>query len=168
MEMLQYLFMLLVAVLALAQSAFMPHLRVGGVYPDLLLVSVISWTILRGRRQGLIWALAGGIVLDLLSGAAFGIWTAALVGASLMVGVGAGGFFRSHGLLPLAGLLLGSLTYNGIALGLLAATGHRIVWADTMTRVVLPGLLVNLALMLLVFPAVRALHRATAPREMRW
>jgi rod shape-determining protein MreD len=168
MEIIQYFFTLLLIIIGLVQAAFLPHLAVAGHRLDLMLAVVVAWSILRGARQGLIWALAGGLVLDVLSGAPFGVFSAALAGASVVASSGAASFFRSHGLLPIGAIMFASIAYYAICLGLLQLTGRPMLTPETITRVVLPQFALNVGLMLIVFPAVRWLHRATAIREIRW
>jgi rod shape-determining protein MreD len=60
-------------VLSLLQSTVLPRITVLGVHPDLLLMVVTSWSLLRGSEEGMLWALIGGLGMDLLSGAQFGV-----------------------------------------------------------------------------------------------
>lgn len=168
MESIYYLFIPLLILLGIIQSALMPSFRVGGHSPDLILVLVVAWSLLRGTRHGVLLALLGGIVLDVLSAAPFGIFTVALVCASLMSSFGTAGFFRSPVLLSLFAIATSSLAYYGISLGLLAVTGHTILWLDTLLRTVLPALALNAVGMLLLFPLTRFLHVQTVEQEMGW
>jgi len=163
-----YLFTLLLMLAGLVESALLPYLRIAGHQPDLILVMVASWSVLRGAREGILWALIGGIVLDLFSGAPFGVFTAALVGASLIAGAGSASFFRSHALLPFIGVILATLVYYLISLVLLYLSGRAIDWPASISRVVGPALLANALLMLIVFPAIRWLHRHTSQPEVVW
>jgi rod shape-determining protein MreD len=67
-------FALLIA-LVLFQTTVMPHIHILGVQPDLLLMVVTSWSLLRGAEAGMLWALIAGVALDLVSGAPFGMST---------------------------------------------------------------------------------------------
>ena len=61
-----YAAILLLSAVAIAQSTVMPHLTIMGVKPDLMLLAVMSWSLLRGSEEGLVWAFIGGLALDLL------------------------------------------------------------------------------------------------------
>lgn len=146
----------------------MPHLVILGVKPDLMLLMVVSWSLLRGAKEGVVWALVGGIGLDLFSGAPFGTSTAALVALSLLAGLGELSVFRTHIALPLIATLIATLAYDLFFLLLLRMRGTSIAWADSLIKVVLPSILFNVLLALPVYKALYWLHRKTGPEEMSW
>jgi rod shape-determining protein MreD len=146
----------------------MPHLTIMGVKPDLMLLMVISWSLLRGAQEGVIWALIGGMGLDLLSGAPFGTSTVALVALSLLAGVGELSVFRTHITLPLIATLIATLAYDLFFLLLLHMQGYSIAWADSLTKVVLPSTLFNVLLSPFVYKALYWLDRKTGREEMAW
>ena len=49
------------------QIGILPHLNVLGVYPNLILISIISLSIIRGWKKTLPWVIIGGVYLDLYS-----------------------------------------------------------------------------------------------------
>jgi rod shape-determining protein MreD len=159
---------LLLIAIVIIQTTAMPHLTIMGVKPDLMLLMVVSWSLLRGAKEGLIWALIGGIGLDLLSGAPFGISTVALVLLSLLAGRGELSVFRTHIALPLIATLVAALLYDLFFLLLLQMRGASMVWADSLVKVVLPSTLLNVALSPLVYKALYWLHRKTGPEELAW
>jgi rod shape-determining protein MreD len=146
----------------------MPLMPIMGVKPDLVLLMVISWSLLRGAREGMTWALVGGIGLDLLSGAPFGTSTVALVILSLVAGLGELSVFRTRIALPLIATLIATLAYDLFFLLLLHVEGRSIAWTDSLVRVVLPSTLVNVLLSPLVYKALHWLDRKTGREEMAW
>jgi rod shape-determining protein MreD len=139
-----------------------------GVKPDLVLLMVISWSLLRGAQEGVIWALVGGMGLDLLSGAPFGTSTVPLVIISLLAGLGELSVFRTRIALPLIATLIATLAYDLFFLLLLYAEGRSIAWADSLIKVVLPSTLFNVLLSPFVYKALYWLHRKTGREEMAW
>jgi rod shape-determining protein MreD len=139
-----------------------------GVKPNLMLLMVVSWSLLRGAQEGVLWALVGGMGLDLLSGAPFGTSTVALVTLSLLAGVGELSVFRTHLTLPLIATLVASLAHNLFSLLLLHLRGFSIDWADSLIQVVLPSTLINVLLAPFVYRALYWLHRKTGREEMAW
>ena len=154
--------------LVLIQSSVGPFLTILGVQPDLVLVAVISWTLLRGPGEGLVWAVIGGISLDLLSGGPFGVATIALVITSTLASLGYGRVFGSYLILPLALTLPLSLAYYLIYTLLLSVLDGLVAWIPTVVDIILPASLVNIAAMLLIFPLLRLLHRRTGREEIGW
>jgi rod shape-determining protein MreD len=150
------------------QTTALPHLSVLDVKPDLMLLMVICWSLLRGSKEGMIWALVGGIGLDLVSGVPFGTSTVALVVLSLLAGLGELSVFRTHIALPLIATLIATLVYDLFFFLLLYARGCSIAWTDSLVKVVLPSTLFNVLLSPLVYKALYWLHRRTGPEEMAW
>ncbi len=163
-----YASILLLIGVALVQSTVMPHLTLWGVKPDLMLLVVISWSLLRGTREGIVWGFIGGLCLDLFSGAPFGSSALALLIASFFSGLGQATVFHTHVILPLATVFLASLIYDFTFLLVLKVLGWPVVWLDSFIRLVLPASLFNVLLTPLVYPAIRWLHRKTGKKEMEW
>ncbi|MBN1640556.1 MAG: rod shape-determining protein MreD [Anaerolineae bacterium] len=162
----QYVAFLLMFALALLQSTVMPRIAILGVQPDLVLMAVTSWSILRGPEEGMLWALVGGVVMDLFSGAPFGVSTLALLAVSFVSGFGPRNVLRLDILLPIAIIPLATLLYQLITLGLLSMLGWQTSWAESLRHIVLPSLLVNSLGMPIVYLLVRRLHHRTAREEI--
>lgn len=158
----------LLIIVGVAQSSFISHIRIAGQHPDLIFAIVISWSLLRGIRQGLLVALIGGIVVDLLSGAPFGVFTVSLIGASVLSHLSAASFFRPPVLLVTIAAVSATFVYYHIGLALLYMGGYRVPWLDAFLYLMLPALPINLGMIFLVFPALRWLHRQTAQEEISW
>lgn len=80
-----YLAIPLMAVLAVLQSTVLPRTPIFGIVPQLWLVATIAWTVLHGIRDGIIWALIGGIFIDLFSASPLGTTALALMAAVTVV-----------------------------------------------------------------------------------
>jgi rod shape-determining protein MreD len=154
--------------LALIQSSIGPFLTVIGVHPDLVLVAVIGWTLLRGPGEGLVWALIGGLALDLLSGGPFGATTVALVIASLLASLGYGRVFGGYLTLPLALTFPLSLAYYLVYTLILSVLKEPIAWIPALADIILPASVLNIAAMVFIYPLLRLLHRRTGREEIGW
>ena len=73
-----YLVIPLLFLITIVQTALVPYLSTWGVFVDLPLLVVVSWSLLQGRREGLAWGLVAGVGIDVLSGAPFGAATLSL------------------------------------------------------------------------------------------
>ncbi|NLD71612.1 MAG: rod shape-determining protein MreD [Chloroflexi bacterium] len=150
------------------QSTVAAHVSVLGVCPNLVLLLTVSCTLLMGTRSGVIAALAGGLVLDALSGAPFGISVIALVVVALITGVGEMNLFGSIRLLPFLAAALGTAIYHLVMLFLMGLGGDGLPWGPTMWRVGAPAMLVNTATMLLVHGASAWVYGRVRPRRVEW
>lgn len=163
-----YLSVLLLAGVALLQTTLAPQVTLLGAKPDLMLVIVVCWGLLRGTGAGLRWAFAGGLMIDLLSGAPFGVATLSLMLVSYLSALGEVSLLRFGFLLPVAVMVLATMSYNALFFLLLQALGRPIVWQTALTRVILPAALVNTLLMPFLYLPLRRLHRWAARPLLRW
>ena len=68
-----YLVIPLLTIVAIVQTTLLPMFLPGPVRPDLMLMLVVGWGVVHGNGQAALWGLGGGILLDLFSGAPFGL-----------------------------------------------------------------------------------------------
>src|SRR3954451_20023795 len=61
------IFAILLMLMALIQTTILPMGHVIGLTPDLVLVCLLLWSATREPREGLVWAFASGLFLDLLT-----------------------------------------------------------------------------------------------------
>jgi rod shape-determining protein MreD len=163
-----YLTLLLLASIALLDTTLTPHLAFLSGQPQLMLLAVVSWSLLRGVRAGIIWAFIGGVMLDLLSGAPFGVITLPLLLVAYMSGLGEINVFRANYVLPIIVAALAVVVYNVVSLALRQLLGQPMPWDAAILRVVLPALLANLLALPVVFFPLRRLHQATGQPQMHW
>jgi rod shape-determining protein MreD len=154
---------LLLLTVALLQTSALPGLSPWGVVPDLMLLMVVSWSLLRGARAGIPWALVGGLLLDLLSEGPFGAATVSLTLSGVVAGLEQLNLFRDSPWLPVFASSLSTTVYYGIYLVILWVTGRPLLLAPGLVRVVVPCMILNALAMYPTFWAVRWLHRRTLP-----
>ena len=158
--------LVLLTLATLFQVTLSPYIKISGVHPDLVLVLVIGWIILRGLGEGFVWACIGGLALDFLSGAPFGVFTLTMLVVATAANFSHGRVFGSSIVLPLSLTFPLSLLFNGFALLLLNLLGRPIIWTDAFSRVLLPGAVFNTAVMLLIFPFLYLLNRFLHPQQL--
>lgn len=173
-------------ILAILQSTAAPRLEVIGARPDLMLTSVVSWSLLaafktrelqyagespdltRGINDGVVWGFIGGMFLDLFSGAPLGLSAVALMITAAVVGVI--GVSVSGMAVVLAALMTatGTLIYHLVFLGGIALAGRPVALGPDLTRVVLPSIVLNLLLVPAVYGLLSVADRRTSRERMRW
>ena len=157
----------LLALAAVLQATVLNQFRLFGGTVDLVLLLSLNWTIVGEWRSGTLWALMGGLCLDLLSGGPFGANALGLVLVAYGASLSEGRFWSSHVLLPLASALLGTVLYHGIYLLVLAGSGHTVNWTLSLSQVTLPTVFLNTLFMLPVYQFVRWLHSVLHPAAVR-
>ncbi len=151
---------------ALVQATLSPYMKINGVHPDLVLLLVIGWTILRGLEEGVVWSLIGGISLDFLSGAPFGVFSLTLLLVAVTTSLFHGRLFGSSLVIPLVLTFPLSLLFNGAALFFLSFLGHPVAWIPAFYVILLPNAIFNTGVMLLVFSMLYLLNRWLNPQPI--
>ncbi len=163
-----YAAVLLLTSAALLQSSLLPHLSWGSLKPDLLVMLVISWGLLRGVKEGLLWAFIGGLALDLLSATPVGFSALILTLLILLTSLGHKSIYRTNILFPLTIVFLATLGYNLALLLSWQLLGRPALWGETFLEVLLPTGFLNTLAMLPLYPLLSRLHRRIGPERMEW
>ncbi len=153
-----YFLPILLCALALFQVTVIPVLPLVGIRVDVVLLTIMAWTMVRGSEEGAVGAFAGGIALDVLSTFPLGSHAAALL--LIVVPIGwLGELSRGNVLFPIAGAFVATLFYRAILLGLAQILGQGPSWGTTLWRIGLPLALLEAILMPLAYWVIEFLDR---------
>jgi len=145
--------------MAVLQTSMVPRLAIGDARPQLVLVWVVCWAVVRGRGEAMSWAIFGGLLLDLLSQMPPGAHLLALTVVAFVADLGHAVMQGSTALFAAAAVFAASLAYGIVLVVVLAATGHALPLADTIVLNVFPGALYNLVALVPIFLLQRAYDR---------
>lgn len=163
--MMPYLLALALTLAALLQVSFLPVLRIQGVYPDLCLVLVVGWSLLRGTKSAAVWAVIIGLWLDLLSRGVLGTYTLALLAAAYLAGLGRRIIYHPSFVLALGMTTLTTVVQAGFQITLLGRDGS-FAWNNAVLRLLLIQIAYNSALLLLIYPLLSWVHRVTGRERL--
>ena len=141
---------------ALAQTTLLPRLL--GVTPNLILLLVICQALIAGPPNGARWAFYAGLGLDLCSDSALGTHSLALLAGALLATLLLGWLSRGTWLLPLFGVVLGSLAYYAVLALITSLLVAPVGPQDYLRVVLLPGTVLILVPALPFFLIMRALE----------
>ncbi|MGH2459908.1 MAG: rod shape-determining protein MreD [Chloroflexota bacterium] len=144
---------------AVAQSTVLAHLTVAGVKVDLVLLLVVAWSIRRGVEEGIVWALIGGLAVDLLSMGPVGTSIVGFGIAAIVAGSLGPTLRQVSVLLPLILTPLASIIAMLASAVVMAAFGWPMPWPATVALIVLPAAVLDSVAMILVYPIVSAADR---------
>lgn len=143
---------LLILVMAtILQSALIRQLTLLHGSADLVLVVLVLWAVRAPSASAWRWALIGGLLVGWVSALP---WVVPLAGYLLAVGLAqvvARRLWTLAGLASLLAVFLGSLITQALTWGVLQLQGIALPVGQTVDQVVLPSLLLNLALVLLLY-----------------
>jgi rod shape-determining protein MreD len=155
-----YLTIPLLTVVALLQGVLFSRVSLWGARPDLMLLIVMLWAMVRSVDEGLVWGFIGGLLVDLLSGGPLGGSSLALLAAAFLAGQPWGRGLSSSVMRLLLLAFAGALAYYLVLLIALTA-GHTVAWGFSLWRVALPSTVLNVALAPFVRPVLAWLERKT-------
>jgi rod shape-determining protein MreD len=157
---------LVLALLAALQASVFSRFSVAGAVPQLVLLSVVAWSLARGPVEGMLWGFAGGLLYDLASGGPVGVSALAMVAVAAVAGSFGGKLFSSNPLLPMLAVFGATIGYFVLVSFLLATLHYSTDWAGAMLDVALPTAVANGALSLIVYP-VFAFVAARTSKQVR-
>ncbi len=158
----------LLVVLGVVQSTLFTHLfNLGGVAPNLVLVSVVAWNLLRGTREGFVWAFVGGLALDLLSAGPLGLSSVALLLVCAVAGLTEGHVQPQSLVLALVTTASGTLVYAIVVLIGVALGGQPLESFAVIAGRTLSAMLLNTIAMLPIHWLLRRLYLAAERSEVR-
>jgi rod shape-determining protein MreD len=151
--------------IAVFQSSVLFRFSAGGARLHLLLLTVVSWSLLRGAREGIVWGFIGGLALDFLSGLPLGTCAFTLTIAAYLASLGQLTIYRTSPLFAPGLALAISIVHDSILLTLLSFVGYAPAWADLLLRVAIPTAILGALFMPIVQRGLTWLHLRTLPEE---
>jgi rod shape-determining protein MreD len=147
----------------LIQVTWASQLEIAGVFANLVLVAVMALTWTQGVRAGLLWACAGGILLDLNAPGPLGPHALALLAGAYATGFWARNLDRESPFHPAAAVIVSTILYSLVLIGADDALGLPIPTLRTAAQLALAASVYNAVLMP---PALMALRRVTG--SLHW
>lgn len=147
-----------IIVTIIVQSTVLPLIGVQGIYPDILLVVVVSYALLSGKEKGVGMGFFAGLLQDLAFGSVFGTNTLSKLAVGYFFGLAERKVFKEHVLLPVATTAVATIANSFFILVILSILGYNIDLISSLTNNVLPLAFYNL---LIAIPVHHLIHRLT-------
>ena len=145
---------LLLLVAVLVQVVWAPRVEVAGAFPNLVLLAVVAMTWTSGVRAALVWACAGGLLLDLTSPGPLGPHAIALLSGVYLAGFWARNLDRDNPLHTAVAAALSTAVYSlvlvesdgllGVLMPPIAAAAQLVVAACVYNALLMPLALVGM------------------------
>lgn len=152
------------ALAAITQITLLPQVSIFGYKPELALALVVAWGMLAPIGEAAVWGFILGVFLDLASGWPFGMHTLALTLLGGVIGWAQTTFFRGNLLVPPLAMVVATLVYHLVLLGLLALFNAPIDWLAYLARVTLPTSILNALIFPVFFFPLRSIARRAHPQ----
>jgi rod shape-determining protein MreD len=131
-----------------------------------MLLVVVSWSLLRGAREGIVWGFLGGLTLDFLSGLPLGSCAFTLTVTAYLASLGQLTLYRTSPLFPSGLALVAAVVHDSMLMVLLSLVGHAVAWPELLLRVTVPSAVLGSLVMPLVHRGLTHLHHRTLSEEM--
>lgn len=152
---------------AALQVAVAPHMSIGGIVPNLLLLVVVTLAFVGGSSAGLYGGFAAGLVLDMIGTGPVGAWALVLALTGYLSGMLAANVFAEGWLLPVTVAGLACLLAESVYVLYLLVVGRSTGFFSSLVGQALPGALYDTVLALLAYPwLARFLRRDTRVTEL--
>lgn len=159
------------AVLTLAvlmQANLFARLRLADAAPNLLLVIVVCWSLIRGQADGVVWGFVGGLGLDLTAGLPLGTSALALMLTCPLTVLGKDSVFPGSLTLPALLVALATPVFGWVVLLTKTVLGLPVDWLASTLYVIGPEAALNVALTPVVYLLLRWLAIRLQPGQMAW
>lgn len=143
-------------------SNFTPALNESRGHPSLVMLLVICWSLRSSLADGFVWALVGGLMLDLLSVLPIGTSSAALVIIVFVVNGVAQQLLRLRILFLLAITALATVFMTAYTIVALFLLGYSYDIPALIRLMLLPTMIFNLIAVLPLYAFVRVIQRRLA------
>lgn len=126
---------------------------------NLVMLFVLCWSVRAELTESLIWALVGGLALDLLSILPLGATSAVLILFAFLINSVARQLFRVRVLLLVAVTPLATIVLTLFTLLALALMGQNYDFLSLLRLVLIPSIIYNLVAVVPVYAVVRLIQR---------
>jgi rod shape-determining protein MreD len=158
-----YVGITLVILSALLEASVLPLFRIEGLQPNLTLVFLMTWLIIRGAEEAFVLIPIGGLFIGLVDGAPLGTALLALAPVALLQEVRGAHLNEKGPLMAIVFTLVMTLAYNYVYLLVFTVQGQAGSWVEVTSRVILPTMFINVAILLPIYLAFSLVN--PAPRR---
>ena len=132
---------------ALIEVSVLPMFRVYGLQPNLTLVLLIAWLIIRGEEEAYVLIPIGGVLLGLVESAPMGTALLALAPIAVLQEIRGSQLGQGGIAMAIAFTIVMSLVYNFTYLLVFTLSGESGSWLLAVTNVLLPATLLNVVVL---------------------
>lgn len=152
------LWMAIVVGSLILQATILPLASFNGVWPDLLLIVVVSSSLLLGKEQGVSLGFLAGLLQDLAGGNIFGVNTLSKLIIAYLFGMAERQVFKEHLLLPVLAMSIATVFNSAITFVILLVLGYKIELGPALVNNVLPLVIYNV---IVAIPVHQVIYRVS-------
>jgi len=129
------------------QSTVFNFIQVAGVKPDLVLVLVIVYSLVKGPKEGAIVGFVAGLMVDLALGSFIGLSALTKMTVGYLVGLGEGLIYKENLIIPIMAVFTASLFHEFLLYLLHSSLGFQGAFGVVFLKGMIPLVIYNIALL---------------------
>lgn len=157
---------LVLSITTILQSAVVSRITLLQGTADIILLTVIAWSVQKNVKTGWQWAFIGGLLADFSSGLPFGIYTTSYLFATGLTLALRTRIWRFTTLVQLFSTFVGTILIHGLSLLAVLARGTSLSFQSVLQNITLPSLVLNLLLTLPIYILIQELALMVYPEEI--
>ncbi len=153
-----FIWLSVIVLTIIIQLTLLPLIAINNIYPDMLLVIVVSHALLAGKEKGVGIGFFAGILQDLASGSVFGIYTLSKLTIGYLFGLAERKVFKEHILLPVVATVIATMINGLVIFVLFFILGYKVEIVSAMMNNIVPLIGYNV---LIAIPVHYIVYRLT-------
>jgi len=153
-----FIWLSVIVLTIIIQLTLLPLIAINSIYPDMLLVIVVSHALLTGKEKGVGIGFFAGLLQDLASGSVFGIHTLSKLAIGYLFGLAERKVFKEHILLPVVATAIATMINGLVIFVLFFILGYKVEMVSAMMNNIVPLIGYNV---LIAIPVHYIVYRLT-------
>ena len=149
----------------LLQSTLLSQFTVGGITPNLLIITVATVGQLLGRRYGMISGFIGGLIVDIFFGRVIGFYALLYMVTGYCNGLFRKLLFSGDFKLPIALIVGSDFAFGNLCYLFLFFFRGDFHYLYYLTGVILPEMIYTMIIAIVYFPCMKAVYNRIRYRE---
>lgn len=125
------------------QSTIFQYFRISGILPNTALIIVVTFSVIYGRKKGLVAGFFCGVLQDIFFSKALGINILIYLSIGYIIGGVENKIFKDNYITPLLLIVFTTVYYHSIYFVFMHFLKHSISYIDVLKSIILPEVLYN-------------------------
>ena len=136
----------------IVESTIFPFIQIRGGAPNLVLITIISFGLIYGKREGIFLGLIGGLISDILFGTVIGLYALPYMVIGYIMGIFNERVFKENRIIPFVFTIMGTLFFQGLFYLIQYLRGVDFIYLGHMKNLATTSLILNSIIVIIIYP----------------
>jgi len=141
----------IIILITVLQTTFFQFININNVSPNLFIITIVSISVLQGRKEGIIYSVSFGLIQDILFGSVVGFYVLIYLAIGSLSAYLYRNFYAESVVIPLSAIGVSSLAYNFIVYILTYLLRGKIEFFYYLIVVILPEITYTVVVAVLLY-----------------